>query len=804
MKISENWLREWVNPALTQQELCDLLTMSGLEVESIQAVAGAFSGVMIGEVVKKEKHPEADRLQVCKVNVGQEKLLTIVCGANNVSEGMKAPVAVEGAVLSEQLTIKATKLRGVFSEGMLCSPAELGLAESSEGLLHLPDDAPIGKTLWEYLNLSDSVIEIAITPNRGDCLSVLGMAQEISALTKTPIKINQTNDFTAPPYQLKGIQIKAQIKDKLPITVELPHDCPRYSGRVIRNVKADAPSPIWLQERLRRSGIRSISAVVDVMNYVMFELGQPMHAFDLAKISGGICVRGAKANESLSLLDGQHAQLKLDSLIIADHEKPLAIAGVMGGLDSGVTLLTTDIFLESAFFQPETIMSSCRLYNLGSESSYRFERGVDPELSIKAIERATELLLPIVGGEPGPVICAEQKNHIPQLKSILLHYNQIEKKLGLVIATKDVEDILIRLGFSLTKKEYGWDVTTPARRFDITAEIDLIEEVARVYGYDKIPLRHSQGLLSFVSKSEAVISLTMLRGLLCDLGYSEVVTYSFVDEKLQRLLDPAGEFKKLANPITQEMAVMRTTLWPGLINTLQYNQNRQQERIRIFETGLRFVNKDGGWEQQSVVSGLIYGQPLPLQWGINKRSLDFFDLKGDLQKLLNLSGPGGEYIFKPVNHPALHPGQAAEVHKNNQFIGIMGALNPNLKEQLKLEEPVFVFELLLDQVIKGHLPKFKEISKFPLIRRDIAILVDRTIPVQAIRDTIRNVAGHLLQEIKVFDIYEGKGIAPSNKSVALSLTLQHSSRTLIDDEVADLMGQVISALKGKFAAELRG
>lgn len=680
MKLSELWLREWVNPAITREKLCAQLTMAGLEIEE-------------------------------------------------------------------------------------CTPIE---------------------------NSTDYVIDISITPNRGDCLSVRGLAYEISALTYTKLKMPE---FTP---------IDPIIQDTLPITISAPTECPSYVGRVIRDVDINATTPKWLQERLEQSGISSINPVVDIMNYVMLELGQPMHAFDLAKILGEVIVRLAKADEELTLLNGQTVKLNSDALIIADRAKPLAIAGVMGGLESGVSLLTQHIFLESAFFNPQAIARTGRRYSLSSDSSYRFERGIDPTIQVLAIERATELLLSIVGGQPGPVIEVSDAAHLPQDRIIMLRKTRMNQILGMTIADQDVEDVMNRLGFSVKKIIEGWQVTVPARRSDITLEVDLIEEVVRLQGYERLPTHQPVSKMQIHQRPETKLYLTSLRRLLCDLGYNEAITYSFVEKKLQDILDPHSQPTELMNPITAEMSVMRTNLWSGLVNALLYNQNRQQNRVRLFEVGLRFILQENQLQQQRMLSGLVCGSVMPEQWNIPARPVDFFDLKGDLQTIFQLTFASETFIFKPSQHQALHPGQTAAIYRENKWIGIMGAMHPAVIQRLGIQGRPLLFELLLDPMELASLPKFAEISKFPEIRRDLAILVDRSIPVQRIQDTIKEVANELLKSVTVFDVYQGKGIASDRKSIALALTMQHVSRTLVDEEVADLMERVIVTLKNQFAAELRG
>lgn len=792
MQLSEQWLRERINPSLTGDALCAKLTMAGLEVESYLPVAEKFSNVVVAQVVSCEKHPEADRLKLCKVDVGQPELIDIVCGASNVKPGMKVPCAMVGAALPNNIKITRSKIRGAVSNGMLCSAKELRLAEDSQGILELSQKAPLGESVWDYLNLSDHVLDISITPNRGDCLSVEGLAIEIAAITDAELK-----PLTIPA-------ISPTINDQLKVTVAIPNNCPRYAGRIIRNVKADAMTPVWMQERLRRSGIRQISPVVDVMNYVMLELGQPMHAFDLDKIVGDIEVRFATAKEELTLLDAKVCPLDQTTMVIADSQKPLAIAGVMGGLDSGVTLLTKHIFLESAYFNPMCIAETGRKYLLGSDSSYRFERGVDPLIQVSAIERATQLLLEIVGGEAGPVMDQVAKAVLPAPAVIELRAARIQKILGLSIEPTLIEQYLQRLGFTCKQTSAGWQVTVPARRSDVTLEIDLIEEIMRLYGYDQLPTHNTHATLQMIGASEKNIPSHSIRDALVSQGYHEAITYSFVDKKLQSLFDPENTPKELVNPITSEMGVMRTNLWPGLVSAMLYNQNRQQSRVRFFEIGLRFIQQGDTLQQQRVLSGLITGSLLNEQWGAPLRDVDFFDAKGDLERLLSVTYAASDMTFKPATHPALHPGQTAAIERDGQLIGIVGGLHPNVAQSLDVNNKVFLFELLLDSLTPARIPHASEVSKFPEIRRDLAIFVDETIPSQQIQDTIREVGGELLRDVNVFDVYQGKGIVPHQKSIALALTLQHSSRTLVDEEVTDLVQRVIVALKQRFAAELRG
>lgn len=798
MKCSESWLREWVNPKLTREQLANILTMAGLEVEEYAPVAAMFSHVVVGKVLRVEKHPDSDKLTVCKVDVGKKQPLNIVCGAPNVRAGMKAPVALVNAALPNIKITKST-IRGVDSEGMLCSAAELGLSENSEGLLTLPDDAPIGEDLRELLQLEDYTIDVAITPNRSDCLSVKGIAREIAALTKAKL-----HPLTVP-------KTKAVIRDTFKVTIKTKKGCPRYIGRVIRNVNASAPTPLWLQERLRRSGVRFISAVVDVTNYVMLELGQPMHAFDLQTINKGIIVRHAHAGEKIALLDGSEQTLDDQTMIIADHEKPLAIAGVMGGMDSSVTLLTTDIFLESAYFSSQTIAAQRQRYNLTSESAYRFERGVDPTIQQIAIERATQLILAITGGQAGPLNEVVSKTDLPKLPVVKLAKEKVTQVLGFDIANHTISDIFDRLNFQrktqLSNKQAKWEVKPPAYRFDISLPEDLIEEIVRVYGYEKIPEKMMKVSLQLKQSQRNELNPFDLRQILNNLGYFEIVSYGFVKPELQQLLNPDVNQHALSNPISTDMAVMRNTLLPGLINALLYNKSRQQHRVRLFEIGTCFMPTGTRVEESQSLAGLVSGLVLPEQWGTKAKEADFFDLKGDIQNILRLSYPTEALIFEPDQHPALHPGQSAGIYvgteDNKQKIGVLGMLHPSVLQALDIKDKVYVFEIDLDLLKKRSISGFREISKFPEIRRDIAILVNEAIRSKAIQDTIKTTAGSWLKEVFIFDVYQGTGVKAGFKSIAIALILQHPTRTLIDDEVAALMERVIAALKGQLGAELR-
>lgn len=796
MKFSESWLREWVNPNLTREELCHTLTMAGLEVEEMTPIAGEFTGVIIGEIQAIEKHPTADRLVICQVNIAQSKSLSIVCGAPNVKEGMKVPVAVITAVMPNNTIIKPIQIRGVDSEGMLCSASELGLSEESQGLLELQQDAPLGKDVRSYLKLNDYIIDLSITPNRGDCLSVKGIAREIAALTQSPLKVISISPITP------------KTNDTLPVKINATEGCPVYVGRVIKNVKTDIATPLWLRERLTRSGIRAINPIVDVTNYVMLELGQPMHAFDFNKIKQGINVRLSKAGEEIALLDGSTKTLDEKTLIIADEENPLAIAGVMGGLDSSVTLLTQDIFLESAYFSPSSIARQRQYYNLNSDSAYRFERGIDPTIQREAIERATQLILEITGGEVGPVIEKKIDEYLPKPTTIKITKEKITDILGIDISKNEIESIFDRLHFTrhhklLSAFKDEWELSIPLYRSDITLPEDIIEEIARLYGYDKIPVHPLIASLHVTQPDEASHDWYQLRQAFSDQGFHEIISYSFIDKSLQALFDPEETPRELLNPITADMAVMRTNLLPGLINTLLYNKSRQQRSVRLFEIGTCFITRKNQILQQPRIGALISGLSMPEQWGLSSREVDFYDLKGNIENILTPFFGVSHFTFKLDHHPALHPGQTAAIYYQDTKMGILGALHPTVLQALDITNKIFVFELDLAIFNKIVLPHFREISKFPEIRRDIALLVNQAIPSEDIQDTIREVVGTWLKDVFIFDVYQGKGVSVGLKSIALALILQHPTRTLVDDEVTKLMERVIESLKGQFGAELR-
>lgn len=791
MKVSEHWLRDWVDPGLSTADLAARLTMAGLEVDRIEATAPPFTQVVVGRVVGLMPHPDADRLRVATVDVGEAEPLQIVCGAPNVALGMCAPTALIGAVLPGGFKIKPSKLRGVQSQGMLCSAKELGLAESSEGLMPLPAESQPGQNVRELLALDDALIEIELTPNRGDCLGMEGIAREVATISG-----HQFHPLSIEP-------VAPTVDAVFPVVLRDSADCPRYIGRVIQGVNAAAETPLWMQERLRRAGVRSLGPLVDVTNYVMLELGQPMHAFDLGRLTGGIEVRRARPGDRLELLNGVVVEPDAETLLITDQAGPLALAGIMGGEISSCTDSTRDVFLESAFFTPASIAGRARRYSLQTDSSYRFERGVDWQLQRRATERATRLLIDMAGGQPGPLIEAVSPEHLPVQPTIGLRPERIGQLLGMDISGQDVKSILGRLGMIVTADTNGWRVTPPSSRFDITLEADLIEEIARIHGYHQVPSNRPLTRLAMASQPEGRVSLERFTAALVQRGFQEAITYSFVDPLFQKALDPKREPLGLANPISADLALMRTSLWPGLVKALIYNQKRQQTRVRLFEHGLNFIPAENGLCQESYLGGVASGFALPEQWSLAKRPMDFFDIKADVEALLALTGEPEAFAFIAASHLALHPGQSACIKRNGQAIGWLGALHPRVAQALDVEGDIFVFELRLADLQPARLPSFRDLSRFPSSRRDIAITVDEAISVQAIGDCIRHRGGELLRHVRVFDVYRGKGVAEGRKSLALGLILQDFSRNLTDQVVEETVSGIIAGLTEQFGATLR-
>ncbi|AXV64985.1 phenylalanine--tRNA ligase subunit beta [Pseudoalteromonas lipolytica] len=794
MKFSEKWLREWVNPAIDTQALSEQLSMAGLEVDGVEPAAAEFTGVVVGEVVECGQHPDADKLRVTKVNVGGDELLDIVCGAPNCRQGLKVAVATVGAVLPGDFKIKKAKLRGQPSHGMLCAFVELGISEEGDGIMELPADAPIGTDLREYLNLDDNIIDVDLTPNRGDCLGIKGLAREVGVLNSIDV-----NTLDIAP-------VAATIDDK--VSIELVNDdaCPRYLGRVIKGINLDAQTPLWMVEKLRRSGIRSIDPVVDVTNYVLLELGHPMHAFDLNAIEGGIKVRSAHAGEELVLLDGNTAKLNESTLVIADHNKALAIAGIFGGEKSGVTESTSDILLESAFFNPVAIAGQARSYGLHTDASHRYERGVDFALQKDAMERATALLLDIVGGEAGPVVEAVANDKLPKVTEVRLRRERLDRVIGYHIDDAKVTDILTRLGLDVKIVDGVWSADVPSYRFDIRIEEDLIEEVARVFGYNSIPNVAPTAKLKMTNHNESHVAVTKFRNTLVTRGYQEAITYSFVDPKAQAILHPQSDALILPHPISVEMSAMRVSLMPGLLASLVYNQNRQQPRVRLFEHGLKFLRDEqaeNGVNQVAVIGGVISGLAHGEHWVQEKRPVDFYDLKGDVEALLAISNDMSRFEIKAEQSDGLHPGQSAVIYADGKKVGFFGAVHPQVQKSLDINNTAFVFEIEMSALEKRKLPEAVAVSKFPSNRRDIAILVEDHVKSGDIFKVIEKVGGNQLVDLNLFDVYKGKGIEPNYKSLAIALTLQAVDRTLEEKDINQVVDNVVAALAEQFNASLR-
>lgn len=791
MKISENWLRTWVNPTIDSETLSDQLTMLGLEVDELAPVAKPFTGVVVGEVLTVEQHPDADRLRVTTVNIGSSEPLQIVCGAPNVRAGMKAPVAMIGAVLPGDFKIKKGKLRGVESQGMLCGASEIDLEDKIDGLLELPDDAPVGVNIREYLKLDDNVIDISITPNRGDCFSIRGIAREIAVINQ--LQMNEPD--------IKSVDATIADEKKVVISTE---GAPRYLGRVIKNVNVKAATPEWMEQALARSGIRTHSILVDVTNYVLMELGQPMHAFDLAKIEGTVHVRQAQPQEKLQLLNDQEVELQEDIMVIADDQKALAIAGIMGGLASSVTDDTTDIFLESAFFAPLAIAGRARRFGLHTDSSQRYERGVDFELPLIAMNRASQLIQELAGGEFGPITVAEKTEILPKREAIELKQAQVDQLLGYQLTADFIADALTRLGCEVTVKAEGeWSVVPPSHRYDMAIYQDLIEEVARIDGYDNIQISLPSMDVQ-LAKYQDRFEIAELRQTIVTLGYQEAISFSFADAKLEKQLNPQVNPLMLANPISSDLAVMRSTLLSSLIPCVQYNLNRQQSRVRFFELGLRFDYQDAksieDLKQIPTLALVAVGSQQPESWHVKPQPMDFFDFKGEIEEILAAGRVKVEYVRS--ERAWLHPGQSAEILVDGQSIGYLGRLHPSLENELDLST-TWVAELNQTAVLQSYVSNFTELSRFPSIRRDIALLISDNINVRDIQQLIEKTGGELLDSTWLFDVYTGQGVEEGKRSLAFALLWQHPSRTLEDAEIKSGMDNIIQVLENTYQATLR-
>jgi phenylalanyl-tRNA synthetase beta chain len=801
MRIPYSWLAEWVSVPWSAQELGSRLTMAGLELEALEPAAPAFSGVVVAEILTVDKHPQADKLRVCRVSTGEGEPLQIVCGAANARAGLKSALAVVGARLPENLTIKAAKLRGADSAGMLCSAKELGLGEASGGIVELAADAPVGKDLRDYLALDEMILELNITPNRGDAMSVIGVAREVAALSGGRVRAPATPSVQ-PPHA-------AELRDTLRVHLDAPTACPKFVGRIIRGVNNKAATPIWMRERLRRAGVRSISPVVDVTNYVMLELGQPMHAYDLGKVDGEIRARFGREGEKITLLDGKTVEVRQDVLLITDGAGPVGIAGIMGGQRTAVSAETADVFLEAAYFAPEAVIGRAMRWSLTTDASQRFERGVDPSQQERAAERATALLLSIAGGQAGP-ISVEASEHLPARPAVTLRRQQLARLLGVGFEDAQVRASLEGLQMRVEPMEEGWRVTPPPHRFDIAIEADLIEEVARIVGYQAIPEadaqvpQHFGRLPSARPPERALLETLALR------GYYEAITYAFVDPKLQARLFPDVRASELANPIASDLSVMRVSLWPGLVKAALENQRRQQDRIRLFEHGARFLATEAkgldATREIDTLAGIAWGQRLPEQWGLPRdmrEPVDFFDVKGDVQALLAATGAQAQFTFESHALSCLHPGRAARLLRNGAPVGWLGEMHPSLVKALEFTYAPVLFELDAEGALGVERPSYREFSRFPQVRRDLAVVLDEAVTLSSLTERVTLRASGLLRDLRVFDVYRGPGVEAGRKSVALGLIFQDISRTLTEDDVAGIMAAVVADLRVSLNAKIR-
>ena len=793
MKFSENWLREFVDPAVDRDELCRRLTMAGLEVEAVEPLGAGLDGVVVGEIIACEPHPNADKLRVCQVSIGAGAALQIVCGAPNARAGLKVPLAMIGAKLPNGIEIKKAALRGVESNGMLCSAKELALDADASGLLELPADAPAGAPLAKALHLPDARIELKLTPNRPDCLGLRGLAYDVAALFGGAVAEPKVEPVPAVSAATREVRLEAGA------------DCPRFCGRMIEGIDARAPTPEWMAERLRRSGLRPISLLVDVTNYVMMELGQPMHAFDAAKLSGGpIAVRRARAGETLKLLDEREVALDAEFLVVTDDGRAVALGGVMGGWDTRIGDATRDVFLEAAHWRPAAIMGRARRLGLHTDAGHRFERGVDPELPRAAIERATRLILDAAGGKPGPVIEVARQQDLPVRHHVRLRRERLKRVLGMHVADTEVERILRALGMQVDTTHEGWRVIPPSRRFDIEIEEDLIEEVVRVHGYERVPTHAPSGELRLRLPAEAEVPLPRMRAQLAARGYREAICYSFVAKDLLEHWSLAAGVVALANPLSADLAVMRTSLLPGLIEALKRNRNRQQERVRLFENGLVFSSTGGELRQVPYLAAVACGRAAPEAWATDKRAVDFFDAKADLESLLAIAGHRANATFHPLEVPYLHPGRSAAIHLNSTPIGVIGCLHPRLLKALDIDHDVMVFEGDLHAISTGTVPRAQALSRFPSLRRDLAVVVPESTPYAQVKGSVEAALGARLAEVLVFDQYQGANLGAGAKSLAIGLILQDDSRTLTDEDADRCMAQALAALERECQARLRG
>ena len=791
MKFSEKWLREWVNPSMATGELAHRLTMIGHEVDSLELHGDGLDGVVVGEVLESSPHPNADRLLVCQVSTGGTEVIEVVCGAPNVRDGMKSPFAPAGITLPNGSKLKKAKIRGVVSNGMLCSAIEIGLGDDADGIVELDGDAPTGQPLADYLDLPDVSFDLDLTPNRGDCFSVLGIAREVAALTSTPMK------------SAKVEPVPASTNDTHPVDLVYPEGCPRFGARIVRNIDMSAESPNWMKERLRRSGLRSIHPVVDVTNYVMLELGQPLHAYDLARLDGPIRPRLAKKGEKLTLLDDKKVKLLPNTLVITDDSGAIGVAGIMGGLSTAVTDETRDVFFEAAFFTPAIVAGVARQYGMHTDASIRFERGVDPHNQVRAIERATELLMSIAGGEAGPLVDHHDENWLPKSSEMSLRKSRLRRILGAEISVENVTRILTDLGLDATENNDGWLARIPSYRFDIDVEDALVEEVARIYGYDEIPEITATVDTQLASAPEEKILLDDIAATLVARDYQEVITYSFIDEEIDCLITGNKSELVLKNAISSEMSVMRGSVWPGLIDAASVNGARQQERIRLFEIGKTFHGAIDAHQEVVRVSAIVAGEKLEKQWGSQPQTVDFFDIKSDVAALIGMTGATEQFKFTETEHPALQSGQAAKIIRGGVEVGVVGKLHPTISKRFDLEKGAYLFEVDAERCFAALIPVAETVSKFPSIRRDIAVIVKDKVRSSELVEVAESAVPELVREVRIFDVYKGSSIEEGLKSIALGLILQGTSRTLTDEDADAVMTTVLGRLKAEFGAELR-
>jgi phenylalanyl-tRNA synthetase beta chain len=790
MRVTLDWLRDFVELDGDTGQIAADLTTAGLGVEAVEPIGAALDGVVVAEVLSVERHPNADRLSVCMVADGLDRH-QVVCGASNVAAGIKAPFARVGATLPGGKKIGAAELRGVKSHGMLCSAKELTLVDDTNGLLLLDGDAPVGTSIVDYLRLDDASFEINVTANRGDCFSVLGIARELAAKRGKAL----TERVPAPA--------SARIEDRLPVELNAGASCSRFAGRVVRGLSTGAKTPLWMRERLRRAGLRPIQPIVDVTNYVMLELGQPLHAYDLSKLDKGITVRFANTGEALTLLDGRALELGPDVLVITDGRGAVGLAGIMGGQSTAVSDATADVFLEAAFFAPNAIAGRARRYGMHTDASMRFERGVDPSAQARGIERATELLLSLCGGQAGPTTVTERAADVPQRPVVALRRQRLDALLGVAVPEAQVSGLLTRLGMRVTVRSDGWQVTPPPFRFDITIEEDLVEEVGRMVGYDQIPATPALATERLGVATERSVPADRLADVLVARGYSEAITYTFIDAEFEAAVNPGSDPIALANPIANDMAVLRRSLWPGLLNAARLNLSHQRQRLKLFELGPQFSGSGSGVEQTTVLAGIAVGGRGPEHWDGAAPDVDFFDVKGDVEALLQLTGRGNEFRFEAATHPALCPGRTARIVVGEQTVGWLGGLHPDLQPRLDKKQSAVLFALRLDATFAARVPAFRSYSRFPSIRRDLAVVVDEAVSAQALRQVAQRAAGEHLQHLVVFDVYRGKGVDTRRKSIALGLILQDVSRTLTDEDADKTMRSVMLQLERELGATIR-